>query len=358
MVLVPGHVGPGKRIGPDQWRADGRPLHVFTADRRFPDADLGDCGANGGLAFAPKVLAVAAGVTLAACAAETRYQLGFWQDSMSLFGRALKLDPGNEIALNNYCLALFDHRKYEEAAVLLTNALKSKPKLVPALLQLGMARNFQGRPNEAMQAFAEAVKDALTTPKPIIIWVTCSSSRAETKQRRGNCKPPCGWSLTMEAPLSTWRTPAGKWAGPPTRWVITGTIRLQPDSLEPLNTLAWLLATSPDPHLRNGSEAVSLASRACELTQYGHPLALSTLAAACAEAGRLQEAMGYAEQAQALLRGRPGPLTAQLSRDPRGFSRRARLSCPVLSLALCCQPMRRRRISLSCCPGSKRSPGD
>jgi len=53
--------------------------------------------------------------------------------------------------------------------------------------------------------------------------------------------------------------------------------------------------------------------RACELTKYQHPLALTTLAAACAEAGRFQEAIGYAEQAQALLSPRQRTLAARLA---------------------------------------------
>src|SRR5208282_5745227 len=42
----------------------------------------------------------------------------------------------------------------------------------------------------------------------------------------------------------------------------------QTDSVIALNNLAWLLATASDPKLRNGKEAVRLAERACQLTQY------------------------------------------------------------------------------------------
>src|ERR1035441_8119635 len=62
------------------------------------------------------VLALAAGLTLVACVAETRHQLGYWQDSVTLFGRALEITPDDDVALNNYCLELFSQGKYEEAA--------------------------------------------------------------------------------------------------------------------------------------------------------------------------------------------------------------------------------------------------
>jgi len=74
---------------------------------------------------------------------------------------------------------------------------------------------------------------------------------------------------------------------------------------EILNNLAWRLATSPDPKIRDGNQAVSLARRACELTHYQKPVYLGTLAAACAEAGQFDEAIAAAEKACTLASG-PG----------------------------------------------------
>ena len=67
-----------------------------------------------------------------------------------------------------------------------------------------------------------------------------------------------------------------------------------------LNNLAWALAASSDDELRNGAEAVRLAEQACELTHYGDPLFIGTLAAAYAEAGRFPEAVTAAEKAEQL----------------------------------------------------------
>ena len=74
-------------------------------------------------------------------------------------------------------------------------------------------------------------------------------------------------------------------------------LRLRPDSPEDLDSLAWLLATDRDAGNRDGAEAVRLAQHACELTQNIDPLALSTLAAAYAEAGRFSDALKTAEAA-------------------------------------------------------------
>src|SRR5208282_6040399 len=74
----------------------------------------------------------------------------------------------------------------------------------------------------------------------------------------------------------------------------------RPDFPEALNNLAWILASDPDPQNRNGEEAVKLATRACELTQYRMPLDLGTLAAADAEAGLFDEAVANAQKAHDL----------------------------------------------------------
>ncbi len=74
-------------------------------------------------------------------------------------------------------------------------------------------------------------------------------------------------------------------------------LRLQPGQAVWLNNLAWLLATSGDPSLRNGAEAVQHAEAACQLTHYQKTIFLGTLGAAYAEAGRFEDAMAAAQKA-------------------------------------------------------------
>ena len=75
-------------------------------------------------------------------------------------------------------------------------------------------------------------------------------------------------------------------------------LRLEPNNLLVINNMAWLLATNPDPAVRNGAEAVRLAGRAVELSHGREPTVLATLAAAQAETGRFQAAL--ATEAKAL----------------------------------------------------------
>jgi tetratricopeptide (TPR) repeat protein len=70
-----------------------------------------------------------------------------------------------------------------------------------------------------------------------------------------------------------------------------------PDSPRMLDELAWLFATHPDSQTRDGAEAVRLAERACVLTERRVPALLDTLAAAYAETGDFQRAIGSGEEA-------------------------------------------------------------
>jgi len=64
-----------------------------------------------------------------------------------------------------------------------------------------------------------------------------------------------------------------------------------------MNSLAWLLATHSEDKFRNPPEAVRLAQRACELTNYKNAGFVDTLAAAYAAAGRFLDAVAAAEEA-------------------------------------------------------------
>lgn len=87
------------------------------------------------------------------------------------------------------------------------------------------------------------------------------------------------------------------------------------NSIFALNNLATLLAMDSDPQLRDGARAVSLAERACELSQYREPVIIYTLAAAYAEAGRFNEALATGEKARALA-GEQGKTDVVKANDP------------------------------------------
>lgn len=74
-------------------------------------------------------------------------------------------------------------------------------------------------------------------------------------------------------------------------------LRLAPENVAAQSNLAWLLATSSEPSLRNGQQAVLLAEQASRSSGAKRPLVLRILAAAYAEAGRFSEAAETAHDA-------------------------------------------------------------
>ncbi len=91
-------------------------------------------------------------------------------------------------------------------------------------------------------------------------------------------------------------------------------LRLKPDFLGAINSLAWQLATCPKDGVRNGARAVELAERACRATGYAMPTLMDTLAAAYAEAGRFPEAVAVATKATALAEPSQKPLAEKIRR--------------------------------------------
>jgi tetratricopeptide (TPR) repeat protein len=72
---------------------------------------------------------------------------------------------------------------------------------------------------------------------------------------------------------------------------------MDPNSAESYNARAWLMATAPDPRMRDGKKAVESATRACEMTNWNDPDVLGTLAAAYAETGAFDEAIKWQQKA-------------------------------------------------------------
>lgn len=144
----------------------------------------------------------------------------------------------------------------------LTASLKLMPDDAPVLVLRSVARRRQGRLGRAEADLARALK---VLPGFAAAW----RQRGLLYKAQGHyAKAVAAYGRALE---------------------------LEPDLLAAQNGLAWLLATCPDPKLRNGDQALMLVRRAIARDN-GHWL-LDTQAAALAENGHFTRAAKVQEQA-------------------------------------------------------------
>jgi len=79
-------------------------------------------------------------------------------------------------------------------------------------------------------------------------------------------------------------------------------LNVEPESVDTLNSIAWILAATEDKNINNPSEAVKLAEKACELTDYKMPRTLDTLSVAYAAGDNFSKAIETAQKAIDLAR--------------------------------------------------------
>lgn len=158
----------------------------------------------------------------------------------------------------------------DKAIANFTEALKLDPKLLGALIDRGDAWLDKGDINKALDDFNQALK--LEPTNEFALY------------NRGNA-----WRLSQQydKALADYRAAH----------------EANPKFSNPLNNLAWTLATCPDESNRNGKQAIQYGTMACELTKWQNVNHLAVLAAAYAEAGQFDEAIKYQQQALSLTTG-------------------------------------------------------
>jgi tetratricopeptide (TPR) repeat protein len=104
------------------------------------------------------VLSLAAAAAMVLCIALTRQQLGYWQDSETLFRHALEVTQNNYIAHDSLGNAVLEKGQTEEAIRQFQEAILCKPDYAIAHNNLGKAFLNNGRTEEAVRQFQEAIQ--------------------------------------------------------------------------------------------------------------------------------------------------------------------------------------------------------
>ncbi len=250
---------------------------LATEQHRFAEAAQAFTRAIAFRGATPRLLALRAHALLRA---------GQQQEALRDARAAVQLETDDLHVLTLALGVLLEGQDPRAAEPLLQEALKNHPDHAPLWYLEAARQEKQGRPAAALQAVTRALQqdDSLVSARLL---------RARLYQQQGR------WDLAA--------------------WDYEQVLRRDADNITALNNLAWILATAPQPQLRNGTRAVQLAQRACRLTRFRDAAALSTLAAALAEQGRFDEAVHWAVQA---LRAAPGKLQKQVAAELQSYRQR------------------------------------
>jgi tetratricopeptide (TPR) repeat protein len=270
---------------------------------------------------------------LALCAAKTHAQLMCWQNSETLFTHALAIDPDNYLAHACYGCYLRDKGQLKHAQLECQRAVEIAANYMPGYTFLCGILELEGRNEDAMAVLRHALKVRSDNSGARCDLARLLSEKKEYQQAENELRT--GLQLDPDDPglhLFLARTLALEHKDDAAQDQFAQSVRLAPldpacqfqwalalaarhqnrqaiahyraalildyNSANTLNNLAWLLASSPDPLLRDGPQAVQLAARACALSRTNDAVKIGTLANACAESGRFEEAAAWARRAQ------------------------------------------------------------
>lgn len=243
----------------------------IVADRYVYPAMLGPALAIAALAATqpPWRIAIAAVALAAIAIPATRAQTRVWRDTETLFLHTLEVNPGSVSAQVALAKIADEAGDSEEALARYTRALAADP---PPTLRarvegnLGLLLLHAGRRDEALPLLSRA-HEAL--PAEPVLALNLGSLLAQAGD-------------ASEAARVYERTLAATF------------------DAAVANDLAWLLATTSDPALRDPARAVSLAERAAAIDRRAH--VLDTLAVAIAASGSFDRAQAVAAEAVAAAR--------------------------------------------------------
>ncbi len=239
-----------------------------------------------------RLAVLGATVVLVACVAMTVWQLSFWRDTETLFGRALEVTRNNAVAHMNLGAAWEEKGRIPEALEQYELAVRINPSLAQAHNNLANALDATGKPQEALVHYREALR---LKPGAFLAWLNYGgllSRLGQHEAARTNLLEAArlapwdprpyyalgkGW-LRQERPVDALRE-------------FEEALRRDPNHLPALIYAARTLAASPDPAARNGARAVQLSLRAAELVPEPPAPLLETLAMACAETGQFARAV-------------------------------------------------------------------
>ena len=270
-----------------------------------------------------KLTAAAGSVMLIACTFLTRLQVSHWRNSESLFRHALEVMPENAVAHINLGSVCEQAGRADEAQAHYREALRIDPLRAQAHNNLANVLDATGKFAEAVPHYEEAIRLRPREPIPRNHFGMALAGQGRFDEALSNYA--VAMTLVPRDPLPHYLSGVTYLKQGQTARAIESfraALRLDPNHAKSLDRLARVLACATDAPVRDGAEAVRLATRAAELTSWQQPAVLETLAAAHAEAGHFEEAVRAIQSAIELL-NESGASNEARSLEPRLQSFRA-----------------------------------
>jgi len=249
---------------------------------------------------------LAAGSAVVALCVLTPRQVRVWRDTGSLWEQAIRVHPNNGVAHSHLANWLQRQGDLHGALNHRSLAMKNRPPDANLYADLGGTLRQLDRPAEAVTAFRKALEldpESIRALNGLGMILASSADPNEVTtgleylHRALRISPE---SVPVRGNLAIQYIRMRRYAEAAT--VLREGLALSPREASLAGKLAWLLATCPDSTVRNGLEAVTWATRACQATAHRDPVMLDALGAALAEAGRFDQAVHVALQAAELAR--------------------------------------------------------
>lgn len=206
-----------------------------------------------------RVVATLTAVLVLGCLSSVAWkQTTYWRNSEWLWTHTLAVIPDNDVAHTNLAMVLLARGEKESATAHYEAALGLRPGNVSAHISLANILIYGGRVSEGVKHLQRALElePGNTEAHNLLGVVRLQQGDAEGALRE--------WQKTLEFDRTNGNA---------------------------LSNLAWVYATNPEPAVRNGTKAVTLAREAAAVSGGRNALVTRTLAAALAEAGLFDEAI-------------------------------------------------------------------
>jgi len=227
-------------------------------------------------------------------------QKGQLDDAVTHYEKALEINPIDAEAHNNLGVTLFGAGRVDEAIVHYQQALTIRPDYADASCNLANALVSKGDLDGAIARYSLCLELSPNQPEAEYDLASALLRKGRTDEAIAHYKKLLELHPnSADAHANLGSAFLAKRRVQEAMAAYRNALRISPENAAAQSNLAWLLATSSDPSLRNGSEAVLLAKRA-ESESSGtenHSIVLRILAAAYAECGRFAEAKETARQA-------------------------------------------------------------